>query len=357
MSTATISKTGLKKQYVEFTGRKIFFIILLLILITLLAGFSATLGAAPITMGEVYATVFHRFFPNYFETTDLAHIVVWDLRLPRILLAIIAGIGLALAGAVMQAILRNPLASPFTLGISSAAAFGATLAIILGIGFGFAGGTLVVVNAFIFTMIASLLIFSLASYKRATPETMILVGIAMSFTFSAATSLLQFFGCPEKIAGVVFWMFGCLGGATWTNITLISLVLLACVPYLLWKAWDLNALGAGDETAKSLGVNVERVRLVSMLLASFVTATIICFTGIIGFIGLVCPHIARMIIGGDQRFLLPASCILGAVILLGADTLARTIISPMIIPVGIMTAFFGGPLFIYLLLRRKGEYW
>lgn len=357
MPSETTTKTHLKEQYAKFTGRKILFIVVLLIGVVLLAGFAATLGAAPLSLGEVYATILNRVFPGHIATSGLAEIVVLQLRLPRIILGILAGVGLAIAGTVMQAILRNPLASPFTLGIASAAAFGATLAIIAGVGFAFIGGALVIVNAFIFTMIASLLIFGLASYRKATPETMILVGIAISFSFSAATSLLQLFGCPEEVQGVVFWMFGCLGRATWTNIAIVFLVLLLCIPYLLWKSRDFNVMGAGDETAKSLGVNVERLRLTSMLAASLMTAVILSFTGIIGFIGLVCPHMARMVIGGDNRFLLPAASVLGAIILLGADSVARTIISPVIIPVGIMTAFFGGPLFFYLLLRRKGGYW
>lgn len=353
----SISKPALKERYAKFTGKKVLFVVILLIGMILLMSFSATLGTAPITIGEVYSTIMHRLLPDHFPSCGLSDIVIWRLRLPRIILAVLSGIGLAVAGTVMQAILRNPLASPFTLGIASAGSFGATLAIILGVGFGFAGGTLVMVNAFIFAMIASFLILGLASYKRATPGTMILVGIAISFTFGAGTSLLQFFGEREEIVGVVFWMFGSVGRATWTNITILSLVLLFCAPYLIWKAKDFNVLGAGDETAKSLGVNVERLRLLGMLATSLITAVIISYTGIIGFIGLVCPHIARMVIGGDNRFLLPAASLLGAIILLGADTLARTILAPVIIPVGIMTSFLGGPLFFYLLMRQKGGYW
>ncbi len=361
VGSESISKTVLKEQYTKFIGKKILFIVVLVIFLILLMGFAATLGSASITMKEVYIAVLRRLLPNFAISkpleAELSDIIVWRLRLPRIMLGVTAGMGLATAGTVMQAILRNPLASPFTLGIASAASFGATLAIILGIGFGFAGGTLVVANAFIFTMLASIIIFTLANYKGATPGMMILIGIALSFTFSASTSLLQFFGDPEEVAGVVFWMFGCLGRASWYNVTVISLVLLICMSYLIWKSKEFNILNAGDETAKSLGVNVEQLRLVSMLVASFVTAVIICFTGIIGFIGLVCPHICRMLIGGDNRFLLPASCLLGAVVLVGADTVARTIISPVIIPVGIMTSFFGGPLFFYLLMRKREEYW
>ncbi len=361
VGSESVSKTVLKEQYTKFIGKKILFIVVLVIFLILLMGFAATLGSASITMKEVYIAILRRLLPNFAISkpleAELSDIIVWRLRLPRIMLGVTAGMGLATAGTVMQAILRNPLASPFTLGIASAASFGATLAIILGIGFGFAGGTLVVANAFIFTMLASIIIFTLANYKGATPGMMILIGIALSFTFSASTSLLQFFGDPEEVAGVVFWMFGCLGRASWSNVTVISLVLLICMSYLIWKSKEFNVLNAGDETAKSLGVNVEQLRLVSMLVASFVTAVIICFTGIIGFIGLVCPHICRMLIGGDNRFLLPASCLLGAVVLLGADTVARTIISPVIIPVGIMTSFFGGPLFFYLLMRKREEYW
>ncbi len=251
----------------------------------------------------------------------------------------------------MQGVLRNPLASPFTLGIASAASCGASVAIILGAGF--LSGYLVIGNAFLFAMLAAGAIYGMARLKGMGSETMILAGIALMYLFSAVTSFLQYLGTSEKVQEVVFWMFGSLDKSSWPKLGLVTVVVVAVVPLLLWRAWDLNALAEGDETAKSLGVPVERSMAGFMLAASLVTAVIICFTGTIGFIGLVAPHITRMVIGADHRTLIPASGLVGAVILLGADCLARTVIPGAIIPVGIMTAFLGIPFFVYLFMRRR----
>lgn len=343
----------IKAEYKKFLGRKLLLILFSLVAITLIGAVAATLGAYPITIIEVYSILFRGLF-HYPETT--AEIVVWNLRLPRIIMAILAGIGLAIAGTMMQGILRNPLASPFTLGISSAAGFGAALAILTGVGI-FVGEYLVIANAFFFSLIPTFVILGFARYKRATPETMILAGIAMSFIFSAAISLLMFFAEPEAVKEAYFWMVGSLGRALWEDIAPVFTILLVCVSLLMWKSWDLNVIGAGDETAQSLGVNVEQSRKSIMITASLLTAGIISFTGTIGFIGLVSPHICRMLIGGDNRFLIPASGVVGAALLLAADTLARTVMAPIILPVGILTSTMGGPLFLYLLLRRTKEFW
>jgi iron complex transport system permease protein len=360
-SSETLTRTetkiaGIKEQYKKFVGRKILFILSSLILIFILAGVAATLGSAHITFLESYSAILHRFFPNYFHMSRLAYNVVWIVRLPRILMGIIAGIGLAIAGTMMQGILRNPLASPFTLGISAGAGFGAALAIVLGAGF-FTGDALIIGNAFFFALIPTFIILGLTRYKRATPETMILAGIAILYIFNAATILLQYFAEPEAVKAVVFWMIGSLGKASWNDLLPISIVLACSVPLLMWKSWDVNVMGAGDETAKSLGVNVERTRIFVLMIATLLTAAIVCFVGTIGFIGLVAPHMCRMVIGGDTRFLIPASGLFGGALLLGADTVARTIIAPVILPVGVITAFMGGPLFLYLIMRRKREYW
>jgi len=351
-----IENSELKEEYAQFVGRKVLFILLSLAGIALLAGVAATLGSANITPVEVYSAILARFFPGHFATTDFIDTIVWQLRLHRVLMGIFAGMGLAVAGSAMQGILKNPLASPFTLGIASAATFGASLAIILGAGF-VSGQYLIVGNAFVFTMLASLTVYGLAKYKGITPETMILAGIAIMYLFSAMTSFLQYVGESEEVQEVVFWMMGSLGRSSWDKVGIIALVTVICTLVLMYFSWDINALGAGDETAKSLGVNVELVRIMCMMLASLITASVICFTGTIGFIGLVAPHITRMVVGGDHRFLLPASGLVGALILLGADTVARTILAPVILPVGIMTSFLGVPFFIYLFLKRRKDYW
>jgi iron complex transport system permease protein len=317
---------------------------------------AVTLGSADLSIREVYAAIMARFLPDYFESTSYANTIVWGLRLDRILMGILSGMGLAIAGAAMQGILKNPLASEFTLGVSSAAGFGAALAIVLGAGF-VGGEYLVIGNAFIFTLIASFTVYGLAKYKGITPETLILAGIAIMYLFSAMTSFLQYVGHAEQVQEVVFWMMGSLGKSSWEKAGIISAILAVCLPYLIIKSWDINALGAGDETAKSLGVNVERTRVISMVLVSLITASIICFTGTIGFVGLVAPHITRMVIGGDHRFLLPGSALVGALLLLGADTLARTILAPVILPVGIMTSFLGVPFFVYLFMKRRKVFW
>ncbi len=347
---------GLKAEYQRFLGRKVLFLVILTLCILILAGVAATLGSASISVFDVYSAILARFFPGQFQTTWFADTIVWGLRLHRILMAVVGGMGLAIAGAVMQGILKNPLASPFTLGISSAASFGAAIAIVLGAGF--VGGEYIIIgNAFVFTLLASMAVYGLAKYKGITPETMILAGIAIMYLFSAMTSFLQYVGRAEQVQEVVFWMMGSLGRTTWEKVWIVSMVIALCFPYLLFRSWDINAMGAGDETAKSLGVNVERTRVICMMLASLITAAVICFTGTIGFIGLVSPHITRMVIGGDHRFLLPASALVGALLLLGADTIARTVLAPVILPVGIMTAFLGVPFFIYLFMRRKKEFW
>ncbi len=290
------------------------------------------------------------------EATWLADVCVWNLRLPRIFLGIIAGIGLGLAGAVMQAILRNPLASPYTLGISSGAGFGASLAILAGAGI-VGGKYLIIGNAFVFALLVSFIILGLSSRKGATPETMILAGIAMMYLFGAMTTILQYFGEAEAVKEAVFWMVGDLNRSSWPVVTIVTGVLLCCVPLLMMRSWDLNVMGAGDETAKSLGVNVKRTRIIAMVVSTLLVATIVCFTGTIGFIGLVAPHMTRLAIGGDNRYVLPVSGLLGAVILISADLVARRIIAPVILPVGAVTAFMGAPLFLYLIMRRRREYW
>lgn len=357
-----IKRAEIKEQYKKFTGRKVSFILSCIAALFLIASISTTLGSFPITVTEVYSIIYHGFFQSP-ETTK--EFVVWNLRLPRILMAIVAGTGLAIAGTTFQSILRNPLASPYTLGIASGAGFGAALAIVLGAGvIGYQGTKyisgaewMVVTNAFIFAMLSALVIVGISKYKRATPATMILAGISIMYLFSASISFLQYIASESALASVVYWMFGSLSKANWPKLGIVSCVTFALlVPLLKWS-WDLNTLAAGDEVAKSLGVNVERIRLSGMVVGSFITATAVAFLGIIGFIGLVAPHIARMVIGGDHRFLLPASCIVGAILLLAAETVAHNLLSPIIIPVGIITAFLGVPLFLYLILTRSKEYW
>ncbi|NDV26127.1 iron ABC transporter permease [Desulfovibrio sp. JC010] len=288
-------------------------------------------------------------------------LIIWNIRLPQALTALAAGAGLSVAGAVMQAILRNPLGSPFTLGISHAAAFGAAVSVML-----LDLGTMtssnvgaVTINspylttmvAFGFSLVATFAIIAISRTRRATPEVMVLTGVALGALFTAGTMFLQYFADDVQLAAMVFWTFGDVARATWTELGIISAVTVIAYIWFTANRWNFNAIEAGDETAKGLGVKVEQVRMTGMLLASLVTAVIVSFLGIIGFVGLVCPHMVRRLIGDDYRFLLPASCIVGAVLLLAADTAARLMLAPNVLPVSVLTAFLGAPVFIWLIIR------
>lgn len=341
---------SIKQRYTNKSMQKsliigLFFCILLLFFII-----AITLGSYNIKFFDVYKIIL-----NGPESSTVSTIV-WTYRLPRVLMAILTGGALGVAGTVMQGILKNPLASPFTLGISSAASFGASLAIVLGVGVT-ASESIIVINSFLFTLIAAGAVYGLAQYRGISSETMIMAGIAIMYLFSALTSFLQYIGDSEAVSSIVFWSLGSLARSTWTTVSIAALILFFTFPLLIYMARSFNALSAGDEVAKSLGVNVEFVRIIGMAVSSLLTASVICFTGTIGFIGLVAPHITRMIIGGDNRFLLPGSIIMGSLLLLSADILGRTILSPVIIPVGIMTSFLGVPFFIYLFLKRRSKYW
>ncbi len=355
--TAQTKKDDLIRLHHGFSARKMLFPVAGGAALCLLAVLSVSWGAASITCKDVLWAILAKIAPfTGVEPGRLADAVVWSLRLPRVLTAVVAGAGFAVSGAAMQGILRNPLVSPFTIGISSGAGFGAALAIVLGIGLGGAGRYMVIGNAFFFALLAACLVYGMARFRGVSPETLILAGVALMYLFSAATSMLQYVATEHTLQGVVFWLFGSLGAATWKDLAVMTFVFTVCLPLLLKMAWDLNALAAGDEMAQSLGINPSRVRLFVMLLATLMTATIICFTGIIGFVCLVAPHITRMIIGSDHRFLIPFSAIVGALLLLCADTAGRMVIAPAELPVGIVTSFIGVPMFLYLLMTKPKVY-
>jgi iron complex transport system permease protein len=344
-------------SYAEYIKEKYTFGSILLFLLILASLVSLCTGSYSLTPSEVLNTLMG-------AGDRYANIVVWNMRLPRIAASIIAGLSLAVAGAVMQCVLRNPLASPFTIGISHGAAFGAAFAIIVlgagelhrvGEGVIITNPYLIPVFAFLGALLGVFVILLLARLRGLSPEAMILAGVAMASLFSAATMLMQYFAEDVKVAAVVFWTFGDIGRANWREIQLMIAAVIPALVYFIYRRWDYNALISGDETAISLGINPEKVRLESMLLASLITAICVSFLGIIGFIGLVSPHIVRLVAGGDHRFLIPLSSLLGSLLLLSADTVGRTIIAPVVIPVGIVTSFMGAPVFIYLLVRGSGR--
>jgi len=344
------------EEYCLITRRRFLFATSLLILLLFLIGAGISLGSADLSIIDSWRAVAAGLFPGTVGVSPELEAsgaipIVWELRLHRVLFAVAAGFGLAISGAVMQGILRNPLASPFTLGIASAAACGAAVAIVLGAGLP-EGGYLVVGNAFLFALAASGAVYGMARARGMSAGAMILAGIAIMYLFSAVTSLLQYLGTTDQTEAIVFWMFGSLDRTSWGSLGIVTLILAVLTPWIVLRSWDLNALAEGEEVAAGLGIDPDRTISTFMVIASLITAAVICFTGTIGFIGLVAPHISRMVVGGDHRILIPTAGLTGAVLLLAADSVARTVLSPTILPVGIMTAFIGIPFFIYLFFSR-----
>jgi iron complex transport system permease protein len=330
---------------------------ILVIITVFMCLLSVNAGAATMTPIEVLKTLLG------ISGDERSFVVIWRLRMPRVVAAIVAGAGLSIAGCVMQTTLKNPLASPSTLGVSAGATFGANLAIIL-LGAGTVMNTasdavainnpyLVTFCAFACAFGAVILIMALSNLRGFTPESIVLSGTALSSLFAAGTTIIQYFGNDVKIAAALFWTFGDLGRVSWSEVTILAVITFGVLIYFMFMRWNYNAMANGEETAKSLGVNTSRIRFWSMLSASLLTAVSVSFMGMIGCIGLIGPQIMKRIVGSDHRFLVPGSALLGSVILLAADTCARTVISPIILPVGAITSLLGAPMFFYMLLKGK----
>ena len=291
--------------------------------------------------------------------------IVRNIRVPRLLAAVIAGAGLSLSGLIMQTDLNNPMASPSTLGVSNAAVFGANLSIIV-----FSGGFLSTGNnlsafsvgadpfatsltAFIFSTLSILLILSLGKLRSFTPGTVVLSGIAVGAMWNAATTVLQFYATDVGLSAAVIWNFGDLGRVTYKTDLIMLAVVLPCTIVFLLLSWRCNALLSGDATARSMGVNVDRLRFVSMLLSSLITAVCVSFLGVIGFVGIICPHTAKRLIGQDHRYSVPLSALLGSLLLVTADTLSRSLGSGSALPVGAVTSLLGAPFFVAIIFSRR----
>ncbi|KUK60252.1 MAG: Transport system permease protein, partial [Methanoculleus marisnigri] len=359
---------AIPRDYLAYVRKKNLWILGGAVLLFLLLIVSISVGAVSISPYDVFLSLVNGtidrinalFHPGAAVSISNTDLIVWNIRLPQALAAVVAGVGLSVAGVAMQSILRNPLGSPFTLGISNAGAFGAAVSVIL-LGAGEMHSTVadaVTVNnpylttmvAFIFCLLATAVILLISRIRGASPEVMVLAGVALSSLFTAGTMFLQYFADDTQLAAVVFWTFGDVGRASWQELGIMALVTIAATLFFVANRWNYNAIDAGDETAKGLGVSVERVRDIGMIVAALVSAVIVSFLGVIGFVGLVCPHMVRRLIGDDQRYLIPGSCVMGGVLLLASDTVARVIVAPYILPVAVLTAFLGAPVFIYLLL-------
>ncbi len=336
-------------------SRNLIILLGLLALLLLLMVVATGLGYIHIPARQVLQILFARLLDSQ-SAADLGDkftVVVFDIRLPRILTAALVGGGLAVAGGVFQSLLLNPLADPYTLGVSSGAAFGASLAILLTL-FGISVPTIwtVPIFAFIGAILTLMAVFSLSSNdRRLSANTLILAGVIVAAILSAGIGFIKYMA-DEEVGIIIFWLMGSLVGKSWQEARMVFLVSLPCLLIIFFYARDLNIMALGIRTADSLGVETLRVRKILLVTATLITASCVAVSGIIGFIGLIIPHLLRMILGADNRILLPASFLAGAILLLGADTLTRALL-PHEIPIGVLTALIGGPFFCYIFRRRQ----
>ena len=353
MTTQMDSQLTAGLDYRRETCRKVRLLGAAVAMLLVLLAVDLSTGPIELSFQQIVTTL---LWPNSVELQQ--HTVVWILRMPLAVMALLVGAILGVAGAVMQTLLSNPLASPYTLGISASASFGAALAIVFGaVITTIPLAILLPVNAFVWTVICSTVIYIVGRYKNGEVEAIILCGVALLFLFNSGVAFLQFAASEDTLHAIVFWIFGSLQGATWLKNAMLFFVLCISLPWLLSHSWRLLALRLGDEHACSLGIDVPKLRLYMLCLVSLLTALAVCFAGAIGFIGLVAPHLARMTVGEDQRFFLPMSTAIGAGLLSIASITSKVLIPGVVLPLGIVTALFGVPFFFSMVLFQKRSYW
>lgn len=342
-TTNTYRKQSRKKQALLFT-----------LTLALLATITTTIlyGSVPLTLNDIWQALV-----TPAQVNQQTHVVIWELRLPIATMAALIGASLGLAGAYMQTILGNPLAEPFTLGISGGAAFGAATVIVLGITLPAAPTLSITFGAWTAALATGLLIALAARLPRTGTERLILLGIALVFGFNALLALLQYFASTEALAQIVFWTMGSLTRATWAACATIAVTLLIVAPVGLKNSWKLTALRLGDDRARGMGINVTKVRALTLIGVCLLAATAVAFAGVIGFIGLLGPHVARRLVGEDQRYFAPASMLAGATLLTLAHLVSLLILPGIALPVGIVTAVVGVPVFLILVLSHKRNVW
>lgn len=349
------------KEALQKNRRKNAMVIIILVISVITLGFVCLfVGSSHISIKECFDALFGKGSAAQVR-------IIQNIRIPRVLAAIIAGAGLSVAGLIMQTNLNNPMASPATLGVSNAAVFGANLSIIA-----FAGGFLSTGNnlnsytvganpystslmAFIFSTFSIVLILGLCRLRSFRPGVVVLAGVTIGSVWTAATTILQFYATDVGLSAAVIWTFGDLGRATYKTDIIMAIVLVVGLTVFIITSWRLNALLTGDAAAKSMGVNVNTLRFVSMLMASMITAVCVSFLGMIGFVGIICPHVIKKIIGQDHRVSIPASALAGSILLLLADTLSRSMGNGSALPVGAITSMLGAPFFLAIILFRKGD--
>lgn len=337
--------------YKKIKQRKKSNLIILTIFLIFITIYTTTLGVANSTFLDCIIAFKKNIFGENLTTTQK---IIINLRFPRVVMAILVGGGLSIAGTVMQGITRNPLVSPFTVGISSSASFGASLAIVFAFSFFGNSDVGVISNAFIFSLICTLLVFFLSSSMKVSPQAIVLCGIALNYFCQSLGAGVQFLADDATLSRIIHWTFGSLNGIEIEQVYIVAIFIIptCLILYIYHKSFTIMAVN-DDELLITMGIDSKKVRLIGGILSAFITATIISFTGVIGFVGLISPHISRNIVGNDYKYLLMASLLVGAILVLLSDTIGRILFSPVIIPVGIVISFLGVPIFLKQIMKKR----
>ena len=338
----------------QYNSKKVFKILIALFILLFVSYISIFKGITDINLKRVLVTIFKNLSFNNTEPLSPREIVVFlDLRLTRVVLGSVAGFLLAICGTVMQAITENKMSSSFTTGISSAASMGAALSILFFTGKYVYFDLITIFFAFSFGIICSFLVYGISNVKGMNKSTLILTGIAFNYLFSSGNAALQFIANEDVLSSIVNWTFGNLSGVSWNKILILFLILLIFFPYFFINRYSYNLLLTGEDSVTSLGVNVKKFRFISGIIITLITSAVVSFIGIIAFVGIIAPHISRMLIGDDHKYSIILSGIIGAFLVVFSDYIGRNLLSPIIIPIGIVISFVGIPIFIYLIINSK----
>lgn len=355
---AMINDNAKFDQYRRHAFMKLMFISVCIIILGALVVLACSIGTG-IGFTETYGIIVDRIMgvthpirsPEWWDDY-----YVFNNVMPEVVVAVIAGAGLAVAGAVMQSIMNNPLADPYTTGISSGASLGAVSAIVMGFTYSSLAGEIgIVSNAFIGAIIPALIVIGIIKYVGNSPATIILIGTAISYFFNAVTTIIMVTADANALQTAYLWQIGSTAGSSWSDVPLMLIIVLISSATVLLLSRSLNVMTLGDKSARSLGLDTERIRILCLVIISFLIASIISYTGIIGFIGLVSPHMARFILGGDNRFVIPGAIAIGALVLTFAGIMSRVLSGYGNVPIGVVMSFIGAPIFLYLVIRDKSK--
>jgi iron complex transport system permease protein len=346
-----MSDTAIQARYRQAEYRRVIILGLALLTLAMLMLVDLLTGPSGMSLSDLSQA----FLAGPAGEDRTAAVILWQIRMPQTLMGIVVGACLGIAGLQMQTILANPLASPFTLGFSASAGFGAALAIMYGGWVPLPSYIIIPISAFLMTLLACGIIYGIAIWRGATPEMLVLSGITVLFFFQSLQSLLQFMASPEVLQQIVFWLFGTLLKANWTSVSVSAFILVVCLPFVMHDVWNLTAMRLGDANAASLGLNLDAMRQRSFIIVALLTSAAVCFVGTIGFVGLIAPHVSRAVIGEDQRYAIPLSAITGSIILISASVVGKILSPGTSIPVGIITAIAGIPMLMAVILSHAGR--